>query len=172
MRKIILYITSSLDGYIARENGDVDWLLQDQDYGYKDFVDTIDTVLMGGKTYRQVLEFGGEWPYQTKNSFVFTHDVSYQSNDEVTFIHHDVVPFVRELKDKEGKDIWLIGGSEINTLLLNEGLIDELWIFIHPMILGTGIPLFTSNSNDTWFQVNDIEEYDSGMVRIMYSKKG
>lgn len=171
MRKIILYITNSLDGFIARENGDVDWLFTDQDYGYKAFTDSIDTVLMGGNTYRQVLGFGGEWPYLTKNSYVFTHDASFQSNEEVTFIHHDVIPFIKELKKKKGKDIWLIGGSQINTLLLNEGLIDEMWTFIHPVILGNGIPLFNKGSMESWFTVQNIEEFDSGLIKIVYHKK-
>ncbi len=171
MRKVILFITSSIDGYIARENGDVDWLFTDQDYGYKDFTETIDTVLMGGATYRQVLGFGGEWPYQTKNSYVFTHDASLRSNEEVTFIHHDVPEFVKGLKEKEGKNIWLIGGSQINTVLLNEDLIDEIQLFIHPVILGEGIPLFTGSSIETWFTINGIEEFDTGLMKLVYQKK-
>ena len=149
MRKIVLFIATSLDGYIARENGDIDWLFSDQDYGYSKFFDSIDTVLMGGKTYRQVMGFGGDFPYASKNCFVFTHDVSYESNDEVTFIHHNLEEFTTALKEKEGKDIWLIGGSEINTILLNEGLIDEMRIFMHPVILGHGIPLFKESSKES-----------------------
>lgn len=171
MRKIILFITTSLDGYIARENGDIDWLFTDGDYGYKDFVESVDTVLMGGVTYRQVLDFGGEWPYKTKRSFVFTSDVSYQNNDDVNFVHHDIGQFVKELKDEEGKNIWLVGGGQINSLLLNEGLIDEMWIYLHPVILGSGIPLFHGDVKESWFEIHNIEEYDSGLVKMIYHKK-
>ena len=169
MKKVKLFIATSLDGFIARENGDIDWLYTDQDYGYTEFLNTIDTVLMGGKTYRQVLGFG-DWPYGTKQSIEFTHDLKAQSTDEVTFIHHDIPGCVKRLKEEKGKDIWLVGGAEINTLLLESGLIDELWIFKMPALLGRGIPLFNRTS-ERWFQIQDIEEFDSGLVKMLYHKK-
>jgi dihydrofolate reductase len=171
VRKIILFIATSLDGYIARENGDIDWLFSDQDYGYHKFYDSIDTVLLGGKTFRQVMGFGGDFPYATKNCYVFTHDVSNESNDEVTFIHHNVADFVSDLKNENGKDIWLIGGSQINTILLNEGLIDEMRIFMHPVILGSGIPLFQQVALESWFKIHDVEEFESGLIQLTYNRK-
>ena len=100
MRKIILFIATSLDGYIARENGDIDWLFTEGEYGYNEFYDSIDTVLMGGKTYRQALTFGDEFPYATKQAYVFTRDVNHKSNEEVAFIHHDMLDFAQDLKRK------------------------------------------------------------------------
>jgi len=170
MKKVILFIATSLDGYIARENGDIDWLYTDQDYGYKDFLDSVDTILMGGKTYRQVLGFGEEWPYADKKSVIFTHDVSQQSNDEITFIHHDIPGAIDRLRKEKGKDIWLVGGAEINTILLEEGLIDELWLFKMPVVLGKGIPLFNEVPKESWFKIHDIEEFDSGLVKMIYLK--
>ncbi|WP_258102351.1 dihydrofolate reductase family protein [Marinoscillum pacificum] len=170
MKRVKLFIATSLDGYIARSNGDVDWLYTDQDYGYTNFLETIDTVLMGGKTYRQVLGFG-DWPYSTKKSYIFTHDLQSESTDEITFIHHDIPGCVRRLKKEKGKDIWLVGGAEINTILLEAGLIDELWIFKMPVLLGTGVPLFNSSKSETWLQIKDIEEFDSGLVKMIYHKK-
>jgi dihydrofolate reductase len=172
MRKIILFIATSLDGFIARENGEVDWLFTEGEYGYKEFFNSVDTVLMGGKTYRQILTFGDEFPYATKQAFVFTRDVNYRSNEEVTFIHHDMIEFVNELRTKKGKDIWLIGGSEINTAFLNAGLIDEMWLFVHPVILTRGIPLFYDTGADHWMKINDIEEFDTGLVKMVYVRKG
>lgn len=171
MRKVILFIATSLDGFIARENGDVDWLFTEGEYGYKEFYDSIDTVLMGGKTYRQVLTFGEEFPYATKQAYVFTRDINYKSNEEVTFIHHDMLDFVKDLKSRKGKDIWLIGGSEINTAFLAAGLIDEMWLFVHPVMLTRGIPIFYDTQVDHWFKLNNIEEFDTGMVKMVYHKK-
>lgn len=171
MKKVILFIATSLDGYIARENGDIDWLLADQDYGYTDFISTIDTVLMGGRTYRQVLGFADEWPYADKKSVIFTHDVSNQSNDEITFIHHDIAANVSRLKEKKGKGIWLVGGAQINTMLLEAGLIDEIRIYKMPVVLGSGIPLFHQTNKDSWFKTHDIEEFESGVVKMIYVKK-
>lgn len=171
MRKVKLFIATSLDGYIARENGEIDWLYTDQDYGYHDFLATVDTILMGGRTYRQVLSFGEEWPYLDKQSIIFTKDVSQQSNEEITYVHHDVAAHVERLKQDKGKDIWLVGGAEINTLLLREGLIDEMWIFKMPVILGSGIPLFYKTPKESWFEIHDIEEFDTGLVKMIYHKK-
>ncbi|MDH5609933.1 MAG: dihydrofolate reductase family protein [Cyclobacteriaceae bacterium] len=171
MRKIILFIASSLDGYIARENENIDWLFSDQDYGYTAFLHTIDTVLMGGKTYRQILGFGGDFPYASKNCYVFTHDILLQSNEEVTFIHHDIIDFVKELKEKKGKDIWLIGGSQINGLLQRHGLIDEIQLFLHPVLIGNGIRVFDYLTQDQWFSVQGVEEFDTGLIKLVYRKK-
>lgn len=170
MKRVKLFIATSLDGYIARPNGDIDWLYTDQDYGYTDFLQTVDTILMGGKTYRQVLGFG-DWPYATKQSFVFTHDLEAKSQEDITFIHHDITGCVRRLKEGSGKDIWLVGGAEINTILLEAGLIDELWIFQMPVLLGAGIPLFNQTKKENWLQIKDVEEFDSGLLKTIYHKK-
>jgi dihydrofolate reductase len=171
MRKVILYIATSIDNYIAKKDGSVDWLFSDQDYGYQKFERSVDTVIMGGTTYRQVLSFGEEYPYAHKISYVITRDVSYQSTEDVKFIHHDVIDHIRELKEKPGKDIWLIGGSEINTIFLINDLIDELWIYQHPVILGEGIPLFQESNATTWFKLHDLEEFDTGMLKMVYIRK-
>lgn len=171
MRKVILYIATSLDGFIARSSGEVDWLFSDQDYGYSKFISNIDTVLMGGKTYRQIIDFGVDWPYAKQKSYVFTHDVSQKSTSSIQFIHHDLPGVVEKLKKKKGKDIWLVGGSEINSMFLKEGLIDELQLFIHPLYLGKGVPIFNFSIKETWFKAHDIEEFDSGMVKMVYVKK-
>lgn len=170
MKRVKLFIATSLDGYIARSNGDIDWLYTDQDYGYTNFLKNIDTVLMGGKTYRQVLDFG-DWPYATKKSYVFTHDLQSESTEDITFIHHDIAGCVRRLKEEKGKDIWLVGGAAINTILLEAGLIDELWLFKMPVLLGSGIPLFHQSEQENWFQIKDVEEFESGLLKMVYHRK-
>ena len=171
MRKVILYIATSIDNYIAAKDGSVDWLFSDQDYGYKDFERSVDAVVMGGTTYRQALTLADEYPYAHKMSYIITRDISYRNSGDIKFIHQDVVDHMLELKEKPGKDIWLIGGSEINTLFLINDLIDEIWIYQHPVILGEGIPLFGNSNSMTWFELHDLEEFDTGMLKMIYVRK-
>lgn len=114
MRKVILFIASSLDGYIARTSGAVDWLFtvnDDQDYGYVDFLAGVDTILMGRRTYEQVLSFG-EFPYKGIQCFVFSRTRGGERDEYVTFISGNIESFVKGLKNGTGKNIWLVGGSQ------------------------------------------------------------
>ncbi|QNF34971.1 dihydrofolate reductase [Adhaeribacter swui] len=118
-RKVKLYIATSLDNKIARPDGAIDWLPgvdEGEDYGYQEFLETIDTLLMGYKTYEVCAGFG-ERPYPDKNTFVFTRDAYKPVIPEAELITQDPVSFVRELLTQDGKDIWLVGGGAINTLL-------------------------------------------------------
>ena len=166
MRKIILFIACSLDGYIARENGSVDWLFTDADYGYSKFYKSIDTMIMGRKTYEKALELG-DHSYNAKKWYVFTRAPESKKDANVEFIT-DIVPFVRKLKEAEGKNIWLVGGSEIISLLLAANLLDELIISIHPIILGKGIPLFRKMEKQTKLKMLRTVSYKSGLVKIHY----
>jgi dihydrofolate reductase len=136
MRKIILYIASSLDGYIARENGDIDWLPENTASGYDEFYKTIDMVVMGKKTYEQVLTFGA-YPYKDKKSYVFTRNNDPPKDKNTEFVS-DVDKFVKENMSNPGKNIWLVGGSEIISPFLNRGFVDEIILSIIPVILGNG----------------------------------
>lgn len=168
-RKVILFIATSLDGFIARKNGGIDWLYTDGDYGYEKFYASIDTTLTGGKTYRQALTFGG-FPYPGKTNYVFTRTKPQGDRNPVTFISSDIVQFVRSLKHENGKHIWLVGGGEINTILLNAGLIDEMVISIHPVILGDGVPLFRGMPRTTWFRLSDQRVFEGGLLQVTYEK--
>jgi len=167
MRKIILYIATSLDGYIAGLNHDLNWLFDDADYGYSAFYNSISTTLMGNETYRLVLTFG-EFPYKDKENFVFTRNRKIKDDQNVAFISADIIDFVKKLKNKKDKAIWLIGGGEINTLLLKENLIDEMIISVHPVILGNGIPLFRDVGDSKQFEMKSFKEYKSGLVQLTY----
>src|SRR6476469_422734 len=112
MRAIQLFIATSLDGYIARTSGAVDWLFTDQDYGYTEFFDQVDTVLMGRKTYDQVLSFG-EYPYSGKQGYVFSRTQPQQRDENVEFVGSNGVNFFNTLYQADGQNIWLVGGSEI-----------------------------------------------------------
>src|SRR5919108_3378985 len=137
MRKIKLYIASSLDSYIASEDGSIDWLFTDEDYGYAKFYDSIDTILVGRKSYDQSLKFD-EYPYKGKKVYVFTHRIEgKKSTRYVEYINVDITSFVKHILQSAGKkDIWLLGGGEIVSILLNADLVDEIILSIHPIILG------------------------------------
>ena len=139
MTKILAYIASSLDGYIARENGNVDWLPKSSESSYEEFYKSIDTVIMGKTTYEQVLTFG-EYPYKNKKSFVFTR-TNKNNDDNVEFVS-DIEKFVQEGFPRAGEKIWLVGGAKIIASFLEIGAIDEIIITIIPVLLGKGITLF------------------------------
>jgi dihydrofolate reductase len=184
MRKIILYIAASLDGFIARENGELDWLpggtgelnQSEEDCGYEHFFDSIDTVLMGHKTYAQVLSFGIEYPYKTKQSFVFTRASSPPNADKnVTFINENAETFAKKLRNSPGKDIWLNGGAELISSFFEKNLVDELILFVIPTTIGKGIPLFPQTSVEKKLTLIESKSYDQGyakgIVKLHYSVK-
>ena len=173
MKKIILYSAISLDGKIAKENGAVDWLddipnPDKLDYGYQDFYESIDTTLMGNKTYQQVLGFDMPFPYPGKENYVFTTNKNLKKDENVKFISEDSIRMVQDLKSKKGKDIWLVGGAAINTLLLNNNLIDRLMLFVMPVIIGPGIPLFSGIPNLSKLKLVETQNYNTGVVSLIY----
>lgn len=173
MRKLILYIAQSLDGKIARLNGDVDWLDkvsngENEDYGYASFYASIDTTLMGNRTYEKILSFDIEFPYTEKDNYVFSQRKGLSDTKFVTFIGDDIVAFVRGIKEEQGKDIWLVGGGEINTLMYNEGLIDEIHLFTMPVTLGEGIPLFAGELDERPLKLVEVSSFASGVILKKY----
>ena len=120
MRKIILFIASSLDGFIARIDQSIDWLFMDNDYGYKEFYKSIDTVLVGNKTYQKSKEFE-EYPFKDKKVFVFTRSKNLK-DENVDFVY-DVANFSKKLIKQSGKNIWLVGGGEIAKIFLDNYLL-------------------------------------------------
>jgi dihydrofolate reductase len=151
VRKTILLIASSLDGYIAKNNGSIDWLPVNCSSGYNDFYKSIDTVIMGKKTYDQVLTFGA-YPYKDKKSYVLTRNDT-QSNDENIQLVNNVEKLIKNLLTSTGSNIWLIGGAEIITTFMNLGFIDEIIISIIHVVLGSGISLFTNIQKETKLQL-------------------
>lgn len=164
MRKVILYIASSIDGFIAGKNDDISWLFTDADYGYSAFNESIDAVLSGRKTYDISADLGETFPGKTV--YVFTREQRTDHNN-IYFINSDIPDFVKQLKNQNGKNIWLLGGSEINTLLHNSKLIDEYIISIHPAVIGKGTPLFNMADKDTLKLISS-ESFDSGLVQLKY----
>ena len=172
MRKIKLYIASSLDSFIADENGSIDWLFSDADYGYTDFYNSIDTILVGRKTYEQSLTFE-EYPYKGKKVYVFTRNAKEQKEKtipDVEYVDKDIPEFVRSLIQQpfSNGDIWLLGGGEILSLFLNADLVDEIILSVHPIILGKGIPLFNNIKKSVKLRLLESIPFESGLVQIRY----
>jgi dihydrofolate reductase len=173
MRKIKLYIASSLDNYIASEDGGIEWLFSDADYGYEKFYDSIDTILVGRKTYEQSLRFD-EYPYKGKKVYVFTRKAKVEKEkktSDVEYIDGDIPEFVKRLTQQlgRGKDIWLLGGGEIVSIFLNADLVDELILSIHPIILGNGIPLFNTIRKRVNLRLIESIPFASGLVQLHYN---
>ena len=164
MTKVLVYIASSLDGYIARENGEIDWLPKTDESGYGVFYNSIDTVIMGKTTYDQVLTFG-EYPYRDKKSFVFTS--STQNKDENTEFVSDVEKFVKDGFLGAGESIWLVGGAKLITSFLNQGAVDQIIISVIPILLGKGIPLFNNLENEIKIELVKTEKFDQ-LVDLHY----
>lgn len=173
MRKIILYIATSLNGKIAKLDGSVDWLEsipnpEKIDHGYSEFYKSIDTTIEGNKTYNQILSWGIEFPYTDKKNYVFTRNKSLKDTKYVEYISENHVDFIKQLKRKKGKDIWIIGGGQLNTIFLNEKLIDEIQVFVMPIILTNGIELFETLPNETKLKLIETKSHSTGAVEIKY----
>ena len=166
MKKVVLNIATSLDGFIAGPNGEIDWLFTDGDYGLSDFFKTIDSTLIGNKTYQLMLKMG-ENGYSGMTNYVFTRKPTESKSDNVIFVSDNIVEFVRQLKDKDGKNIWLVGGGEIANVFFAASLVDEMILSVHPIILGDGIPLF-KRSKRIDYKLTDCIKYPSGLVQLLY----
>jgi len=144
MRKIVLGLGISLDGYIARLNGAVDFLFMPRDYSMAEFFASIDTAIMGRKTYEVAVKMGGSFGDTKMTSYVFSRTLPPGTRKGVTIVRQTPVAFVAGLRKHAGKDIWLMGGGELARDFLKADLVDELYIGTVPVLLGEGIPLFPS----------------------------
>lgn len=173
MRKVILFIAMSLDGYIADQYGKVDWLAgQDRQKDtvdtFEEFVKNIDTVIMGWKTYHQIItELSTEhWVYPNLKSYVVTHQ-QVTSTQNIIFTSEKPQDIVSKLKQKQGKDIWICGGSQMIQPLLKSQLIDEYYITVIPILLGSGIRLFQSEYYSVPLKLIHYRE-NNGMMELVY----
>jgi len=172
-RKVVLYIAESLDGFIAKEDNDISWLSivekSNEDYGYNDFVNTIDTVIMGRKTYEKVLSFGIEFPHKYKKCYVLSRTLE-GTNENVQFYDGNINGLIKILKSESGKSIFVDGGAEVIREFRNKNLIDEYIISIIPVLLGKGIRLFKDADMENKLKLIESKVFDSGLVQLRYER--
>jgi dihydrofolate reductase len=169
VNQVQVFIATSLDGYIATVTGQVDWLLSDQDYGYTDFYTAVGTVIMGRKTYEQVLSFA-EYPYAQKQGFVVSRTRQGEQDQYVRFVSGDLPEWVVSLRENSQGHLWLVGGGTLIGSFAEHHLIDRLILSIHPVLLGQGIPLLqTSKLLAQWFQLQEVIPYESGVLQVIYT---
>jgi dihydrofolate reductase len=175
-RKIIVYIATSADGYIARPDGDVEWLNRRHadDYGMGVFYATIDTILWGRKTYDWALNYhkrkgrkGGIFDTKLAN-YVFSRKPPKRETPGVKFVSEPVKTFAQRLRATPGKHIWMMGGGELIASFLDAGEIDEFDIHVIPTLIGEGIPLVAPRHRDVPLRLRSVRKYPDGVVRVRY----
>lgn len=176
-RRIIVYIAVSADGYIARPDGNVEWLNRrphTDDYGMRKFYQSIDTILIGRKTYDWALAYqkksGSKRSVFDKNvtNYVFSHKPPSTIAKEVEFVSEPIKAFAQRLRASSGKNIWMMGGGEIIASFLDVGEIDEFDIHVIPTLIGEGIPLIAPRHRDVALQLLSVEKYPDSAVRLRY----
>ena len=173
-RKIIAEVAISADGYIARPDGDVAWLDRPRpkgDYGMGEFVKSIDTILMGRKTYDKGIELGmkssGFGP--KIKSYVFSRNPQGSLLPGFEFVNEPVKPFVQRLRAQPGKNIWMMGGGEIVASFLDAGELDEFSLHVIPVLIGEGIPLIQPRHRLIELKLLSTMKFPDGVVHLNYS---
>ena len=172
-RKVILYIAMSLDGYIAQPHDDLTFLSiveqEGEDYGYHEFTQTVDTVIMGRRTYDKVLSFGIPFPHADKQTYIITRAAK-PSEGNIHFYNGDLPTLIQQLKAQAGKDIFLDGGAEAVFALMQHHLIDEYIISIIPIFVGAGISLFKADRPAENLQLISAKSFEKGLVQLHYKR--
>lgn len=186
MRKLILSDHISLDGFVAGPNREIDWIIVDEElFGYiKKLTDQADTAMYGRITYDMMAAY---WPtadvqegatehdiehsrwYNRVNKVVISHTMAGQDDDEIKIIGHDLVNEVRRLKQQPGKNILMFGSPSAAQALMAHGLIDEYWLFLNPILLREGIPLFTSSGHQENLKLIESRVFSSGVIELHYA---
>jgi dihydrofolate reductase len=170
MRKLVYYVAASLDGYIARLDGSVDWLPTSnakEDYGYAKFIARVDAFIVGRKTYEQMLAFG-PWPYDGLKCYVLSRHWAGQRDVQAEFIGGNIAALLRRIKRPPGRDIWLMGGSESAQAFFEAGLVDEVILTIVPTLLGEGLPLFRPRRMGAKLKLRETKAFTDGLVQLHY----
>lgn len=173
MRKVVLGLAVSLDSFIEGPNGEYDWCFTDQDYGMTEFLARVDTIIMGRKSYEVAVSAGEDYgiPAMPKmNEYIFSSTLN-TVKDGAVIVREDAATTVRQIKAQPGKDIWLFGGAALTSSLIRAGVVDELWLSVHPILLGSGRPLITDLIMRHHLELIDVKTYDTGLVSLTYRFK-
>lgn len=169
MRKIILGLAVSLDGFIEGPNGEYDWCFTDQDYGLNEFFKRIDSIFVGRKSYEMSLGMEeGIAGFPKFREYVFSRTLT-TVKEGATLVNGDTLAEVTKIKNEPGKDIWLFGGAELTSSLMNLGLVDEIGLAVHPILLGAGKPLFNNIKERIHLNLVDAKTYSTGLVYLTYT---
>lgn len=165
MRRVILNLAVTLDGFIEGAKGEYDWCFTDQDYGMTEFLSRVDAVFFGRKSYELVCPLGPR-AYPDLDRYVFSRTL--KSAEGATIISGDVEEIVKRIKRKKGKDIWLFGGADLVNSLIVLNLVDEALLSVHPLVLGGGKPLFEDPGRRVRLKLTDTKVYSTGLVQLFY----
>ena len=171
-RKVIVHIGTSADGYIARTDGDLEWLTARPAppgfYGIAAFMQSIDTKVLGRKTYEASLRMGAKFDTRDRTIVFSRHQPPADAPSGVEFVNDAIGPFVSRLREQPGKDIWLMGGGELIASFLDEHAIDEFVISVVPVFIGDGIPLIARRHRHVPLDLQSVERFEDGVVQLRY----
>lgn len=175
MKKIILYIAASLDQRIAEPDGGIEWLsefpiTEELNYGYKEFMASIDTIVMGGRSWREMSNMDAMGAYADKAVYVVSRQ-NWGERENIKFITENIAERITTLRNKQGSDIWLFGGGELISMLLAADLIDEMRITYIPVLLGQGISLFPEQTKISRWKLSESKLYGNGALQVIYQKE-
>jgi dihydrofolate reductase len=172
-RKVVVHIGTSADGYIARPDGDLEWLTSrpapEGFYGMNAFMKTVDTRVLGRKTFEMSRRLGATFGGKTRHIVFTRHGPPSDAPPGVEFVSEAIGPFVSRLRVQPGKDIWLMGGGDIIASFLDEGVIDEFVISVAPVFIGDGIPLIARRHRHVLLHLRSVERFDDGLVQVRYT---
>jgi len=179
MGQLILYVASSLDGFIARQDGSVDWLEDFEqsgaDFGFGSLMARLDAVIMGAKTYEQVLTFPVDYPYAALESIVMTRRGELarpEGGAAVRFVQGSLADVVAQARQRHARDLWLVGGGELIAQAIEHDLLDVIDLAIMPRLLGQGVALFPPQAHSLTraLHLSELHHYEGGMVRLVYTR--
>ena len=171
-RKVIVHIGTSADGFIARPDGDLEWLTSrpaaNGFYGMSTFVKSIDTKVLGRNSYEASLRLGAKFEPPTRYIVFSRQPRPADAPLGVEFVSEAIGPFMSHLREQPGKDIWLMGGGDLIASFLDEGAIDEFVITVAPVFIGDGIPLIARRHRHVPLDLTSVEQFENGVVQLRY----
>ena len=175
-RNVIVHIATSADGYIARPDGDLEWLTSRPApkgfYGIEAFMKSVDIMLLGRKTYEDSLRLGGKFDAKSRHIVFSRRPPPADIPPGVEFVNGPIGPFLSRLREQPGKDIWLMGGGELIASFLDDQAIDEFVVSVVPVFIGDGIPLIARRHRQVQLDLQSVERFDDGLVQLHYRVQG
>ncbi len=167
MRPIVYCVACSLDGYIAREDHSFDWIPHDEDHGLSAFFKTVDTVLIGRKTHDLMVSYGQPM-FPNMANYVFSRNTNPPEYKGIQWVATDPVAFASDLRQKPGKDIWLMGGSNLAGTFFEARMVTDIRLGVVPILLGKGIPLFRGFDAEIPLKLVEQTSFPDGIVLLRY----